>query len=105
MRSILRFLGTLAVLFAVLLVVHVTLGAEVGEGCSDFVLSCRATRGVLTVNACLHEGASAGESYCSYACREASECPEGWSCDPAWGYASVPSAVEDVERVCRRPAR
>lgn len=105
MRSLLLFLGTLAVLFAVLLGVHVTLGAEVGEGCSDFLLSCRGTRGVLTVNACLHEGPGPDESYCSYACREVSECPEGWSCDPAWGYASVQQAVDDVERVCRRPAR
>lgn len=105
MRSLLAFVGTLLVLVALLLVAHVSVGAEVGEGCSDFLLSCRGTRGVLTLNACLHEGPEPDQAYCSYACHEAAECPEGWSCDPAWGYSSVPEATEDVERVCRRPQR
>lgn len=105
MRSLLLFVATVLVLCAILLGVHATMGAEVGEPCTDFLFSCRGTRGPLTLNGCLHEGPGAGQSYCSYACREVADCPDGWSCDPAWGYATVSAATDDVDRVCVRPAR
>ena len=50
-------------------------------------------------------GARPEDTFCSYACTEASECPEDWTCDPADAWSSVPGAVEDVTRVCRPPRR
>ncbi len=78
-------------------------GAEVGAHCNDFVLSCRATRGILTVNACVRTGPNDEDTFCSYACNVESDCPEGWSCDPAAAWSNVSSAAEDVRRACRPP--
>ena len=78
-------------------------GADVGEPCNDFILSCRATRGILTINACVHTGPTPEESYCSYTCDIDGECPEGWSCEPAGAWSNVPGAMEDVQHACRPP--
>ena len=99
-------LGWLA--FFVLLIVGIgyartIFGAEVGEPCSSMVLSCRATRGVLTVNACVRTGPNDEDTFCSYACETAADCPDDWTCDPAAAWSNVPGAVEDVDRVCRPP--
>lgn len=104
-----RSLGTLGwFLFAVACVLGVAyartiFGAEVGEPCNDFVLSCRATRGALTVNACVRTGPDPDDSFCSYACAATPDCPEGWTCEAAVAWSNVPGAVEDVHRVCRPP--
>ena len=95
------FLATLVVVSALVAFGRTRFGAEVGAPCSDFVLSCRATRGMFTVNACVRTGPRPEDTFCSYACESASECPEGWSCDPASAWSTVPGAVEDVARVCR----
>lgn len=82
---------------------HTRFGAEVGEHCSDFALSCRATRGMFTINACVRTGPEDDDTFCSYACEATADCPESWTCDPAAAWSNVPSAVEDVRRVCRPP--
>lgn len=103
MKNFLSFVVSIVVFVAIGLVARTFVGAEVGEACNDFVLSCRATRGIFTVNACVRTGPSEAESFCSYACRADSECPEGWTCVGAAAWSSVPGAADDVDRVCRRP--
>lgn len=103
MRSFLTFAATLLAGLALLALAHLYLGAEVGEACNDFALSCRGTRGLFTLNACVHVGPDPEDAFCSYACEEASECPDGWTCEPAAGWSTIPNATEDVDRVCRRP--
>lgn len=93
----------MALLSALIAFGRTRFGAEVGEHCNDFVLSCRATRGILSVNACVRTGPSDDDTFCSYACERTEDCPEGWACDPAAAWSSVPGAVEDVRRVCRPP--
>jgi hypothetical protein len=102
-RSFLLFVVSLAVFVAVGAFARTLIGAEVGEPCSELLLSCRATRGILTVNACVRTGPGDDETFCSYACEADDECPEGWSCDAAGAWSNVPGALEDVQRVCRRP--
>ena len=103
MKNFLAFVGSIAVALVIGGYLRTLFGAEVGEPCNDFILSCRATRGVLTVNACVHDGAGEDDTFCSYMCEATSECPEGWACEAASAYSNVPGAVEDVDRVCRRP--
>lgn len=102
-RSTLTFLVTLLLVLAIGAYARTQFGAEVGGNCNDFILSCRATRGMFTVNACVRTGPDPEDTFCSYACESAPECPEGWTCDPASAWSSVPGAVEDVRRVCRPP--
>ena len=102
-RSTLMTLATTFLVIGIGLIARTYFGAEVGQSCNDFILSCRATRGFFTVNACVTTGPNPEDNYCSYACHEASDCPEGWSCDPASAWSSVPTATDDVDRVCRRP--
>jgi len=102
-RSTLTLVGTMLAVIGIGLVARLYFGADVGEPCNDFILSCRATRGFFTVNACVRTGPDPQDSFCSYACHEASECPEGWTCDAADAWSSVPTAADDVTRVCRRP--
>lgn len=99
-RNILTFVVTFALLSAAVGLARTYFGAEVGEHCNDFVLSCRATRGIFTVNGCVRTGPDPDDTYCSYACQADAECPEGWTCAAAGAWSSVPGAVEDVNRVC-----
>jgi len=96
-------LATALLVIGIGLIARTYFGAEVGGSCNDFILSCRATRGFFTVNACVRTGPDPEDSYCSYACHEASDCPEDWTCDAASAWSSVPTATDDVDRVCRRP--
>lgn len=102
-KNTLTFLVTLTLLVLAVGYLRTVFGAEVGEPCNDFILSCRATRGVLTVNACAHTGPSEADSFCTYACTSTAECPEDWACEAAATWSNVPGAAEDVDRVCRRP--
>jgi hypothetical protein len=100
-RSTFLFIVTFAALVGAILIGRTYFGAEVGGTCNDFVLSCRATRGMFTINACVRTGPAPEDTFCSYACETTPECPENWTCDPAEAWSSVSSAVEDVHRVCR----
>lgn len=102
-RSILTFVVSALVVAGLILVARLFVGADVGEPCNDFILSCRATRGMFTVNACVRTGPEPEQSFCSYACTDVSECPEGWTCDPASAWTNVGDAADDVTRACRRP--
>jgi hypothetical protein len=102
-RNLASFIVTSFVIIVLIAVGHTMFGAELGQPCNDFVLSCRATRGMFTINGCVHVGARPEESFCSYPCTREEECPAEWTCDAASAYATVSSAVEDVQRVCRPP--
>ncbi len=103
MKSAFLFVLTFVVLSGAIAFARTMFGAEVGEPCNDFILSCRATRGVLSVNACVRTGPRPEDTFCSYACDITSDCPERWECDPASAWSSVPGAADDVVRVCHPP--
>ena len=103
MRNALLFVVSLAVFVAAAAFARTLVGAEVGGHCSEMLLSCRATRGIFTVNACVRTGPEDDDTFCSYACGVTEECPDGWTCDPAGAWSNVPGALEEVDRVCRPP--
>jgi len=103
MKRTLGTLGWLLALSAGVAYARTLFGADVGQPCSEFILSCRATRGTFTINGCVRTGPSDDDTYCSYACESDAACPEDWSCDSAASWSSVPGSVDGATRVCRRP--
>jgi hypothetical protein len=102
-RQFALFVFTLALFLGIAAVGRTMFGADVGEPCSEMLLSCRATRGVFSVNACVRTGPDDDDTFCSYACTVDRDCPTEWTCAPAGAWSNVPGTLEEVEGVCSPP--
>ena len=94
--SVAARIATFVVVLVAILGARFVFGIALGDPCSDAFL-CNALPA-----RCVLDAADAG--FCSRPCQSASECPDGWSCEPVSRVLHDGTVLEQ-EPLCIPPAR